>query len=253
MFEFGSGNMWAIPTHTIAGVAITYPTPVPFGAIQEGSVEISGNLKELYGQYRFPLDVAAGQSKITGKARGADINAALFNLIFGSTPATGEVKVAFEEAGSIPAVAGPYTITVTNSATWATDLGVKFTATGIPLVRVSTGPTTGQYSVAAGVYTFAAADTLLAVKISYTYTNVVAPGQVLTISNLLVGQTVNWKGVFNSQYKGKHLTLTLNRCVSSKITFGTKTEDYTIPEFDFAAMADDSNVVGTISFAHGGA
>ena len=44
-------------------------------------------------------------------------------------------------------------------------------------MEVASGPTTGQYSVSAGVYTFAAADTLLGVLISYTYKIAFSAGQ----------------------------------------------------------------------------
>jgi len=246
-YGFGSGSLWAIPTHTIAGVAITNPTPVPFAGLQEGSVEFSGNVKELYGQYQFPLITMPGHKKITGKSKFGQISGAALNVFFGETPATGEIKVAKDEAGTIPAVAGPYTVTVTNSATWTVDLGVVFTVTGLPLTRVAANPATGQYSVAAGVYTFAAADTLLGVKISYVYTAAAAPGQVITINNNMLGAALFFKAVLSMIVQGKHMTFTLNKCISNKLSMATKGEDFTIPELDFAAMADDSNVVGTIS------
>ena len=248
--QFGSGNLWAVPTIGLDGAAIVTPTPIPFGAIQEGSIEITGSLKELYGQYQYPIDVASGSKKITGKAKAAKITAALFNLAYGATVATGEVKVAFEEAGTVPG-SSSYVITVTHSAFFGIDLGAKYALTGLPLKRVSGAPGTGEYSVAAGIYTFAVGDKSLGMKISYTYTASALPGQVLTINNTLMGVAINFKAVLNFQYKAKQMTLTLNRCVSNKLSFGTKTEDYTIPELDFQAMADDSDVIGTISFAEG--
>lgn len=76
-----------------------------------------------------------------------------------------------DEANTIPAAA-PYTITVAAPyGSWGQDDGVSFTVTGTALVRVgnSITPTTGQYSVNDGTYTFAAADTGLAVLISYSF------------------------------------------------------------------------------------
>jgi hypothetical protein len=248
-FIFGSGNLWAIPTITLAGMAVTTPTPVPFGILQDISVDMSFTLKELHGQYSFPVAIGRGSGKIVCKAKFGRITAALFNQVFGETPATGERKGVFEEAGTIPIT--PFAVTVANSATWVVDLGVKFALTGLPLTRVASGatPTTGQYKVTAGVYTFAAADTTLVVAISYIYTTAVAPGQVFTINNQLIGASPFFKAALVETYQGKNFTLELNRCVSNKLTMATKLEDFAIPEFDFDAMADDANVIGTYSLA----
>ena len=75
-----------------------------------------------------------------------------------------------------------------NSATWTADQGVQDALTGFPLTHVTGTPTTGQYSVAAGVYTFAAADTGKAVLISYNYSTTTT-GFSLAIGNPLLGPT----------------------------------------------------------------
>lgn len=252
VYEFGSGVLWAVPTITLAGVAVTTPTPVPFGALQDVSLDFSFSKKELYGQYQFPLAVARGTGKVTGKAKMARITASAFNLVFGETQNTGEIKGVFGEDATL--AASPVAISVTNSATWVTDLGVSFAATGLPLTRVATGspaPATGQYSCASGIYTFAAADALKAVKISYTYTTALAPGVNFTINNQLIGLQPFFKIVLHQSFQGKVMNVTLNRCEAEKLTFATKLEDFVIPEIDFSAMADDSNILGTISIAEG--
>ena len=45
----------------------------------------------------------------------------------------------------------------------------------------------------------------------------------------------------------KTLYMRLNSCYSSKLTMATKIDDFMIPEFDFAAGADVSGVIGTMS------
>ncbi len=245
VYQFGSGVMWAIPTINLAGGAVANPTPVPFGVLQDVSIDISFNKKELHGQFQYPLAVARATAKLTAKAKAARITAALFNQVFGETLSTGEIKTAFQESGTIPA--SPYQVTAANSATWTLDLGVSYAATGLPLTRVASAPTTGQYSVAAGVYTFAAADTTLGVKISYLYTTAIAPGQVFTINNQLLGASPFFQANFSQVYQGKHLTVQFNRCTADKLSLATKLEDWTIPEFDFSMMADDAGVVGKIS------
>jgi hypothetical protein len=73
------------------------------------------------------------------------------------------------EAQSIPA-APPLTVNaLAPFGPWATDLGVVYAATGIPLKAVPAAPTTGQYSVSSAGYAFSAGDAGSAILISYGY------------------------------------------------------------------------------------
>ena len=237
MYNFGSGNLIALVG--------TIPVARKFGALQEVQVDFSFTLKELYGQSQFPLAVARGQGKITGTAKAALINGGLLNdFFFQGTNATGTVQQIIDEAGSIPATPGPYTVTVANSANFKEDMGVTYTATGLPLVRVASGPAAGQYTVAAGVYTFAAADQALAVKISYTFT-VAASGNTTTITNQLMGTATTFAIDFPMTYNGKKAMLRLNACTSGKLTLATKIEDFLVPDFGFSAFADASGTIGS--------
>jgi hypothetical protein len=128
------------------------------------------------------------------------------------------------------------------------DLGVWDVTLGKPMSRVASSPASGQYSVAAGVYTFASADAGKSVLIYYDYT-VAASGNTITINNQLLGVQPFFKIVLSTSYNNKQLTMTLNRCVSSKMAFGTKQEDFLVPDFDFNAFADDADVVGYLSVA----
>lgn len=86
------------------------------------------------------------------------------------------------QADTIPAV-GPYTITVTHAAAFYKDVGV--TKGGVGMTKVTGAPAPGEYAIAAGVYTFNAADFGDAVVITYAYT--VAPAAyTVTMPNLLV-------------------------------------------------------------------
>jgi hypothetical protein len=99
-YQFGSGNLY--------GLAGAVPVARKFGALQDVSVDISFNLKELYGQNQFPLTIARGQGKIEGKAKFANLNGGMVNdLFFGQTNATGKkVPVNREPARSRDAVPG---------------------------------------------------------------------------------------------------------------------------------------------------
>lgn len=74
------------------------------------------------------------------------------------------------EAQTVPATPGPYTVAVNAPlGAWGSDSGVTYALTGLPLLPVASSPAQGQYSVAAGVYTFNAADQGAAVLISYGF------------------------------------------------------------------------------------
>ena len=65
MYIFGSG----VITATINNV--TNPTPLNIGLAQEISFDESYTTKTLYGQYRRPVAIGAGEIKATGKIKAA--------------------------------------------------------------------------------------------------------------------------------------------------------------------------------------
>lgn len=234
---FGSGTLWGVPTSA-------NPTPAKLAALQSVSLDIAFSVKELFGQHNFPLTVARGTGKIGLKASSAAFQARAFNdLFFNGTMQSGRLMTALDESGTIPSPSGPYTITVSNSAQFVSDLGVIDTATGSLLQRVASAPATGQYSVASGVYTFAAADAGKPVKISYQY-NIAGSGQTIIIAQNLIGAAPKFKAVLSTKYDGQQIDLQLNACVATKLSFATKQEDFAIPDFEFSAFADDAGEVG---------
>jgi hypothetical protein len=73
------------------------------------------------------------------------------------------------ESGTVPAAPGPYNVTAAAPfGPWASDSGVTF-ANGTALTAVAGSPAAGQYNVAGGVYTFAAANAGAGVLISYGF------------------------------------------------------------------------------------
>ncbi|HTS92237.1 MAG TPA: hypothetical protein VMG55_09575 [Stellaceae bacterium] len=242
-YSFGSGVLFGTRTD------VANATPIRFGALQDVSIDFSFTLKELHGQYQFPLAVGRGTGKITGKAKFAQINGLTLNaLFFGQAQATGQTLTSLTEAQSVPA-STPFTVTVANAATFAIDLGVVYAATGLPLAKVASAPALGQYAVsAAGVYTFAAADTGAAVLVTYTFTQTTS-GNTAVIANQLLGAAPAFQANFYEIFNGKQVNLQLNQCVAQKLTLATKLEDFTVPEFDFMAFADAAGNLGKISVA----
>lgn len=241
-YVFGTGNLYALAAGSI--------NPIPLGALQDLSVDFSGDIKQLYGQSSFALDVARGKVKIEGKAKAGLIDINLYNaLFFGATLTTGETLAAFSEAGTVPA-SSVYTVTSANSATWKANLAVYYASTGVKFTQVASGPTIGQYSVAAGVYTFAAADASVPVLLNYTYTSA-STGQTLTGANTLMGSVPTFQITMANQTKGKTQTLTLFTCVSSKLSLPFKQDDYEVAEIDFMAQDNGAGQVFTWSATGG--
>ncbi len=234
--SFGSGVLIAKTT----GGAV-----IPFGALQDVQLEIAGKNEELFGQYQAPLLVARAQVKYSGKAKTGYVSGPLYSqLFFGVTPTAGTVSLAYQEAHSVPA-STPYTVTVTNSATFVADFGVSYANTGVQLQEVASGPTQGQYSYAAGVYTFAAADASAAILISYTYTQA-SVGSTIVVPNQLQGVQPTFSIILQRSYNGTGERFLLNSCISSKLSLPTAMAKFAITEMDFDAFAPNGGSPLTI-------
>lgn len=252
MITFGAGKLIAVPTQDASGNAIINPTPVAIAILQDVSVDFNFETKTLHGEKQFAVAVARGKAKIGWKAKSGDFNgAALGSLFLGSQPTASRKAAVIDEAKTIPAAAGPYTITIVppNSGVFVADLGVINAATGAPLTRVASAPATGQYSlaVATGVYTFASADAGVPVLISHEYSIATSAGSSLfAISNNLMGYTPMFSAIFYNQYAGKTLAMKLNSNVLGKLALPFKNDDFTTNDMDAEAFADASGSVGYI-------
>jgi|SRR5215831_14109964 len=243
---FGIGALWGTRTD-LAGYG-----PDQFAILQENTVEFNFEVKELYSQLGFPVDIARGKGKVTGKSKMARVFGALYaDLFFGETVGTAGVNnVSESEAATLSA--GTPTYTVANSAAFLTDLGVYYTSTGQKAFSFTTGaPSTGVYAVntSTGVYSFAAGDAGAGILVSYVYSQ--NTGKIFTINNHFMGYTPNFMATFytskNTQNATGQLTLRLNLCISSRLTFPSRIDDYNIPDFDWQAFSNAANQIGTLS------
>lgn len=248
-FVFGSGILWGTPTTDAAGNAISNPTPVQFGTLQDVSLDVAFENKTLHGQNQFAVAVGRGKGKITGKAKFAQINGLLLNsLLFGQTMTAGIVSDVYDTTGTTVPASSPYTVTPTvpGSGTWLADLGVR-DANGLPMTRVASSPTTGQYSVSNGAYTFAAADTAKTVFINYQYSATSTTAQKSTVQNVVMGYAPAFRVDLFTPFQGKSMIWTLPNAISTKLSIATKLDDFAMPEFDFEGFADGSGNVLTYS------
>lgn len=242
--NFGVGNLTLIPPSGAAD-----PTPLVFGILQDVQLDYSSAKKTLFGQRQFAVAVADGEAKITGKAKFAQVKGGtLLAALAGSTTAAGETTEVTDPSAPIPTT--PYQITVVGSATYVEDLGVINAATGAPLTQVPSGPVAGQYSHAAGVYTFASADNVsgISVKISYTKT-VAAVGKTISLGNPLMGISTTYVlDLFNDSpaNSSKIYGVRLSAVVIPKLALMFKNTDFTMHDVDFEAIDDGTGSASSV-------
>ena len=234
---FGAGFLWGTPVNG---------APVMFAALQSCSMDVSFDQKTLYGQGAFAQEMARGKGKLDFKASVGRIDPVLFNAVFwGQGVAPGQVRTATGEMAVVPASA-PFTVEAANAAALRADLGVFDPAGGRFLTLVASNPVSGQYAQANGVYTFAAADAGLALKLYYTYGSA-GTGATITVSNPAMDAGPVFRADLVQSFRGKQSVITAWACQAFKLSFPLKQDDFTLPEFGFSAMDDGTGSVLTHS------
>jgi hypothetical protein len=240
--HFGSGVLWATPVQDALGAAYASPTPFQFGILQDIGIDASFEEKLLYGSSSFAVDSGRGKGKIGLKAKFANINILPFTAaFFGQSAVSGLITSVKDDIGQLATAS--VTIAPPAGATYFANLGVRSDANGTPMIRVTSAPSTGQYTTDGnGAYTFAAADVGKTIFVDYQHLTAAA-GKLLTVTNLPMGLTPTFRLDMSMARNGKVLTLTWPKVTSSKLAMSTKQEDFMIPELDMSALADDNGVV----------
>lgn len=192
-----------------------------------------------------PAGVIVGAS-ITDVTDGTAIPAGTYVLSKTSTTVTMSANATNSGVGATDVINFGPGVASANASNWTLDLGVYYAATGLPLTYVTGSPTTGQYSVTAGTYTFASAEAATGVLLNYNYSSSMT-GDTIAGPNPLMGDTPVFSAVFQQRYKGHTLNMTLYQCVSNKLTIPTKLDDYLINEIDFECYANAAGNVFTMS------
>ena len=145
-------------------------------------------------------------------------------------------------------------VTVANGSTFVEDFGVFYASSGVQLTPVAASPTQGQYvapSGSPGSYTFNSADNGAGVLVYYSYT--ITSGNKISLANQLTGPLpmfeISLKETFSYFGTSKDLLVKLNACVSPKLSLPFSSQKFTVAEFDFQAIADAANNIGTISLS----
>jgi hypothetical protein len=238
LYNFGVGFASFTP---FGSNAAGQPTPTQFLTLQDISVEFSFTEKPLIGQLSFPVAVARGEGKIAIKVKYARIGLKTLNdSLFAGTVASGETNIAINEAHT---AASSVAITPPNSGTYGSDNGV-LDAVGDPMILVAATPAVGQYSEAAGTYTFNAGQTGT-LLISYSYT--VTTGYSVAVPNKPMGQSPQCKlWVANSNWTN-NLAILVPAVVFTKLTLPQKNTDWTLVDSEGSAYADSS---GNVSYLY---
>lgn len=245
ILQFGAGDVFARGITDIQGNRLSVATPVRIMGLQEFSLDIQTEIKEFHGQGRFPIATAQGKSKISGKIKGALINGATLNaMIFGQAMSTGTMKALYaDESGRVVPNATPFNVTphIPHTGTFVDDLGV-IDENGVALVKVAANPLTGQYSVSnTGTYSFHESQKGKKVFISFTYTYLVRDAKKIPLTNVAMGENATFELFYVGKYKGKRTMVQLASVTSGKLSlFGSKNDDFSVPELDFSASADDT-------------
>ena len=243
-FAFGSGTLVGKRTD------VTGTPPALLGTLQDVTLDFDRKIELLLGQYNMAVAAGGGEFKIAGKAKFARLQATQINNLFlGQTlTANSMVEMTIGETDTVTAAA----VSVANGATFLEDFGVFYATTGAQLVPVAASPTQGQYIAptgSPGTYTFNAGDNGAAVVIYYSYS--VASGNKIALANQLMGPMplfeVSLKETFNYFGVNKDIVVKLNACVAPKLSLPFSNQKFTVAEFDFQAIADASNNIGTIS------
>lgn len=233
---FNSGVVTLIPPDTT-------PTPVRLATLGDVTLEFNFTIKELKGSKTFAEDLCLADGKITGKAKNGRIHGGILAAVAqGMTETAGQLAAVYDERQNVPA-ASTYTITVAKSEGWVSDQGVIDITTGLAMLRVASGPTTGQYSVADGVYTFAAADAGHTISFQYAYT--LTTGRTYSLSNTTMGSnTKKYQVHLFNDFEGVASGFKLYAALFPKLSMGFKLGDYLEQDLDFqACAAEDGKVI----------
>jgi hypothetical protein len=247
IISFGAGRCVLTP---FGPNAAPNPAPIQIPVIQSVDIDISFAKKELYGVGQYPVAVARTEGKIEVKVKmGAEYTKLLNDVISGNTISTGQTLFVIDSQQT--PTSHVVTITPPSSGVWQLDLGVRYQSTtaagalgGLPLYPVTTLTASGQYTVAAGVYTFYSSDTAAAagVQITYTYT-LASVGYTVTTTNQPMGQMPTFTFDYLNNQWGTNFYMRFYNCIASKISRPFKNNDYVVRELDFDAYAGTSGNV----------
>jgi hypothetical protein len=216
--------------------------------IQEVSFNRTAKIVPLWGSNQYPDAVAVSDKQIKGKVKMGRVDPDMWNnIMFGENPTSGSPIVYPNEAHTVPASPGPYTVNVTNKTAFSQDLGVRYT-NGQPFTNMQGATLTevSQYNVVAGVYTFYAGDAGATIQISYQDTS--TTGTLTTEHNQIQGWAPVVRLICWEYYSSTINQSTNNGYIFYNVIFGglnipIKRDDWEYPEIEWEAFPDPNTVI----------
>lgn len=220
----------------------TNPTPRRVAIIQDVSIEIKRDNKELFGENRYAEDVASGNESISGKYKTGALDPAwMAENFLNATKTTGTLELITE---TVTVASG--TATVAGAADFSEDYGVVDTSTTPETVftRVAATPAAGQYVVneSTGVYTFNVSENGNVLQVKYLKET--ATGETYTVNNTVAGDSVYCSlFLYKTSRTSKKFGFRLANATFESVSFGFKLNEHTMPEGSFKGFADSSGKV----------
>lgn len=247
MAQYGFGL--GILTLSQADTATDRITPVVCGVLQDVSVEINMQMKELRGAFQFPLDVAKGPGTVQGKARFASLGVGTIATILNATP-TNDTVVASVNKRLTPATnaVADTALEIPANCTFLEPLYVIDLDTGLVMKRMpdattaatlvkneyTCNPTTGALGFSS---TAGACPSKIDFSFTYTAATAAAAGQTAALANQLMGAGQFFSLNLHNNYRSKHIGWKLPAVTLTKLGYGPKLDDYTTLDVDFGAFA----------------
>jgi hypothetical protein len=160
----------------------------PVGVLQDCSLNMSSEVKELMGANKMPILTAEVGRKIKITAKFAQFSSALVNILGAGTTTTGSRYVSTKAK---TAAVSTFTVATADDGTpagWAfvADLGLVYASNGQPL-KFNSGSlaATGEYKNTAGVYTVGTGEATTNYLVSYVWSQ--TAGERTTFSNSAIG------------------------------------------------------------------
>ena len=245
---FGAGRVFA-------RTSIINPTPVRSLVPQSQSIDFKRKVESLFGERQLAVAIGAGEMEVTGKVEFGKTNARVFSdIMLGVNQSTGSFLQADKEAGTVPGTSS-YVITAANATNFQFDLGVINASTGAIYTRVAPGSEVAgaSYSVVEsgvnkGKYTFAVGDANGNMLISYVYSSSTI-GTTISITNQMQGLTGLFQAVHVLPWGAQQDMIVFNNCLAASTGISAKKSGFGMTSLDYHASADNSDVLGTMTFA----
>ncbi len=257
IISFGAGGVILIPKRDASGELVAVPTPVQMKSCMDFNIDAKSDVKMLEGQMQYSLAAAVGKRSIDVSFTHNIHSPDSMNVQGAENVVSGQKKIYTETTPFVIPIT-PFTDTVTPPSTgvFVSDLGVYYGDTGgveagLQLMRVSSAPAAGQYSVSnLGLYTFAAADVGKPVYRKYFYS--VTTGKSFTMLNRVQGMSPEYSAIITSgSYRGVTVTFEFPSVVIKDQSLPFKNGDFMASKVQLQVMANPiTNVVGTQYFSN---